>query len=99
MKGGAVDQSQDDAAVFGMVLDTEPEQDFFEVEPEVWPVLEAFLRVQTQWRTGPNGLIGLDYQALEWTFRLWNVEDAASMLADIQVIEAEILLALSEQEG
>lgn len=89
----------DDAAAFGVIIDHEPQPDLFEIEPEAWPAVQAFLRVQTQWRTGPNGLIGLDYQALAWTFTLWSVQDPAAMLADIQVIESEVLLAAHEKEG
>ena len=58
----------------------------------------AFLRVQTQWRTGPDGPIGLDYAALAWTFTLWEVPDPAAMLADIQIIESEVLTVIHEKE-
>jgi len=44
-------------------------------------------------------LIGLDYAALDWTFRLHAVADPAAMLADIQIIEAEILAAVHEKGG
>jgi len=56
-----------------------------------------FLRCQTQWRSGPAGLIGLDYLALDMAFRLYGVEDSAAMLEDIQVIEGEILQAVHEK--
>jgi len=53
-----------------------------------------FLRCQTQWRSGPTGVIGLDYLALDLAFRLYGAEDPATMLEDIQVIEGEVLLAV-----
>lgn len=56
-----------------------------------------FLRCQTQWRVGANGLMGLDYGALEWLFRLYGAEEPAAMLDDIQIIEAEVLMAVHEQ--
>lgn len=56
-----------------------------------------FLRCQTQWRSGPAGLIGLDYLAVELTFRLYGEDDLATMLEDIQVIEGEILQAVHEK--
>lgn len=31
--------------------------------PENWDVVLAFLAVQTQWRVGPGGYVGLDYPA------------------------------------
>ena len=99
MRSGVIDQSKDDAAAFGIDLDVEPEAEHFIVEPDAWPAVRAFLRCQTQWRSGPNGLIGLDYAALAWTFTLYGVMDAAAVLDDIQVIEAEILTMAHEKGG
>lgn len=56
--------------------------------------MQMFLRCQTQWRSGPTGVIGLDYLALDLAFRLYGAEDPATMLEDIQVIEGEVLLAV-----
>jgi hypothetical protein len=99
MRGGVIDNTAKDAAVFGLEIPEPSEPDHFEVEPEAWPAVVAFLRCQTQWRSGSNGLIGLDYAALDWTFRLHAVADPAAMLADIQIIEAEILSAVHEKGG
>jgi hypothetical protein len=55
--------------------------------------VQMFLRCQTQWRSGPTGVIGLDYLALDLAFRLYGAEDPAAMLEDIQVIEGEVLMA------
>lgn len=55
--------------------------------------MQMFLRCQTQWRSGPTGVIGLDYLALDLAFRLYGAEDPAAMLEDIQVIEGEVLMA------
>ena len=59
--------------------------------------MQMFLRCQTQWRTGPAGVIGLDYLALDLAFRLYGADDPATMLEDIQVIEGEILLAAQKE--
>ena len=58
-----------------------------------------FLRLQTQWRVGMNGLIGLDYLAAEWLFRLFSVDEPASLLEDLQVIEAAVLTAIAKREA
>lgn len=92
-----IDQTAEDAAAFGIEIDLPKQPDFFEVDPDAWPAVQLFLRCQTQWRSGPAGLIGLDYLAVELTSRLYGATDLAAMLEDIQVIEGEILLAVHEK--
>ena len=75
-----------------------PAEDFG-VWPENWPTVEMFLRVQTQWRTSMGGVLGLDYVALAWVFRLYAVEDERSMLEDLQVMEAAAMAVLSERSA
>ena len=58
-----------------------------------------FLRLQTQWRVGMNGLVGLDYGAVEWVFRLYSVTEPASLLEDLQVMEAAVLAAMAKREA
>ena len=48
---------------------------------------------------GPNGVVGLDYNALAWLVTMEGDIDAAAMLDDIQVIEQEVLAALSKKGG
>ncbi len=88
--------------MFGMVLDTEPEPDFFEVEPEVWPVLEAFLRVQTQWTVSMDGLVGLKYEVLLGSgglFDLYNVKNRTDVLERLQVMGATALTELRKRSN
>jgi len=59
--------------------------------------VQMFLRCQTQWRTGMAGPVGLDYGALDFAFRLYAVQEPATMLEDIQIIEGEILMAAQEK--
>ena len=68
----------------------------FEVWPENWPAVEMFLRCQTQWRTTMSGVCGLDYSAVEWLFRLYEVEDQQAVFQDLQVMEAAALLILNK---
>ena len=58
-----------------------------------------FLRLQTQWRVGMGGPLGLDYGAAEWLFRLCGVEDQRSLLEDLQVMEYAVLAAIAKQEA
>lgn len=69
----------------------------FEVWPDNWPALELFLLCQTQWRTGPGGLVGLDYGAVLAMANLWAVDRVRETMADVQVIEAAILAQLSKE--
>jgi len=71
-----------------------PPEDF-EVLEENWPAVEMFLRLQTQWRTTMSGLLGLDYGAVAWLLRLYEVEDPRALLEDLQVMEAAALLSMN----
>lgn len=86
-----IDDTQSDATAFGIALPEQPPE-HFEVWEENWPVLDMFLRCQTQWRNTMNGLLGLDYTAVEWLLRLYEVEDPRSLLEDLQVMEAAVLM-------
>ena len=67
----------------------------FEVLEENWPALELFLRCQTQWRTTMNGVLGLDYVAIAWLFRLYAVKDKRAMLEDLQIMDAAAMATLN----
>jgi hypothetical protein len=58
-----------------------------------------FLRCQTQWRTTMNGLLGLDYGAVAWLLRLYEVEDPRSLLEDLQVMEAAALVTINSRSS
>lgn len=58
-----------------------------------------FLRLQTQWRTSMGGVIGLDYMAVEWLLRLYEVEDQRSMLEDLQTMEGAALSVINKKEA
>ena len=92
------DETQADAAVFGLALPEQPSEDF-EVWEENWSVVEMFLRVQTQWRTTMNGVLGLDYGAVAWILRLYEVENQRSMLEDLQVMEAAAMATLNDRSS
>jgi hypothetical protein len=58
-----------------------------------------FLRCQTQWRTTMNGLLGLDYGAVAWLLRLYEVEDPRALLEDLQVMEAAALITVNSRSS
>lgn len=67
--------------------------------PENWEALQMFLRLGTQWRTGPRGLIGLDYKVIEWLLTLYPAKEPRTLLEDIQIMEGAVLAAISEAEA
>jgi hypothetical protein len=67
------------------------EEPDFEVWEENWPAVEMWLRVCTQWRVGMNGPVGLDYNALQWLFQLYEVSSPKQLLDDLQVMETAYL--------
>lgn len=85
--------------MMGVALPEQQADEDYEVMPDAWPVVQMFLRCQTQWRTTINGLLGLDYGAVAWLLRLYEVEDQRSMLEDLQVMEAAVIAVLSREGG
>lgn len=59
--------------------------------PDVWPAFAVFQSMSTQWRTGMGGITGLDYKVLPWLMKLNGVEDEATALTDIRVMESTAL--------
>ena len=86
-----------DAAVFGVSLPKPEVQKDFEVWQENWPAVEMFLRCQTQWRPTMAGVCGLDYTAVEWLFRLYEVKNQPAVLEDLQIMEAAGLKILNQR--
>lgn len=74
-------------------------RDDYEVTPDAWPAVSMFLKVQTQWRVGMGGVIGLDYGALRWCFELEEVENPRELLEDLQVIEGRVVEILLQRDG
>lgn len=93
-----MDETEADAAALGIVMPEQPPEDF-EVFEENWPAVEMFLRLQTQWRTTMNGLLGLDYGAVAWLLRLYEVEDQRALLEDLQVMEAAVLISIQKRSA
>ncbi len=61
------------------------------VWPDVWPAVEVFDLMRTQWRAGANGPIGLDYCALPA-----EASYGTDLFEDVRIMEIEALTAMSE---
>ena len=85
--------------MLGLVLPEQARNDDFEVWEENWPVLEMFLRCQTQWRTTMSGVLGLDYAAVAWVLKLYEVEDQRALLEDLQVMEAAAMVTINTRSS
>jgi hypothetical protein len=44
-----------------------------------------------------SGPVGLDYSAVAWLFRMYEVEDPRSLLEDLQVMEGAALVAMNKE--
>lgn len=70
----------------------------FEVLPENWPIVDLFLRLQTQWRfSGMGSATGLDYNAVDVVMRRLRIEDGdGAIFAGLQVMEVAALNAVRD---
>lgn len=98
VSGGVQDDTDSDAAAFGITIEKPVLKDTFSVWPENWPTIIMWSRIQTQWRTGAAGAIGLDYTILPWFIKLYEVEEPKTMLEDLQVMESAALTAMSKEK-
>lgn len=74
---------------------TEPVE--MEVWEENWEAVDAFMRVQTQWKIGSmGGYMGLDYSGVEAALRMLNVSNTAELFGKIQVMEFAALPVLNK---
>lgn len=65
---------------------------------ENWDVLNMFIRLSTQWYTSMAGLMGLNYQSLEWLCKLYAVKDPVAMFEGVQVMEMAVLSVLNKRK-
>lgn len=71
--------------------------DDFESEIGIWPdnwaAFEVFAAMQTQWRAGMAGPVGLDYPALESVMRLCGIRkcERAEVFELVRLMELEAL--------
>ena len=60
------------------------------VFPDAWPSVGLFRDMNTQWRVGPGGIVGLDYQALDAVMKFRGItgEEMSQRFDDIQIMES-----------
>ena len=82
-----------------MAAKLEAVQEDFEVWDENWEAMMMFLRMQTQWNVSMNGLVGLNYQALEILIRLYKIEEPLKLFERVQVIERAALVKMNSKRA
>lgn len=93
--------TEEELAPLGLTLDDVAEQVTVEVLPDVWPALQVFLAMRTQWRVGSCGATGLDYAALPAVLRLLRVKpaDQPALFDDLRAMEEGALAYFGEKHG
>lgn len=105
LTSGVKDESANDLKAFGappeVIAAKEAELNApYEVFEENWPVVEMFLRLQTQWNVAPmGGILGLNYQSVEFAFRIYKIDDEKKIFEGLQVMEAEAKRAMNEERA
>jgi hypothetical protein len=92
-------QSAEQLAALGLTAADLDEEDV-EVWPCNWPAFLLFNRMSTQWRAGTGGAIGLDYSSIRDVAGFLGIKkkQIAEIFHDLQVMEAEALLVMSESK-
>jgi len=68
-----------------------------EVWEDNWPIFIVFTKMSTQWRCGPGGPVGLDYNVAKWLFELHDIQDQRQALSDLRMMEAAALKEIASQ--
>jgi hypothetical protein len=72
----------------------------FHVWPENMPAINLFSSISSQWRTGPGGATGLDYNVLFHRMDHMHLseQDYEWMFDDIRVIESAALTSMNKKD-
>ncbi len=77
-------------------------EDFAQPPVAIWPdnqaAVELFISISTQWRTGPSGMTGLDYNVLFYRLDRMqlNPEQHEQLFQAVRSIEIEALAAVHQ---
>ncbi|WP_397453927.1 DUF1799 domain-containing protein [Pseudomonas sp. NA-150] len=90
--------SAEQVSLFGLSL-AELDEDV-EIWPDNWPAFRLFNALSTQWRTGAFGATGLDYTAIRDVAAFLGIKkkQIQEVFPDLQVMEAEAMLVMSESK-
>ncbi len=96
-----IDQTDSDLEAFGIVSqETEQsEQEIFEVWPENQDAVTMFVACSTQWRVGPGGMTGLDYNVLFRLFEVYDIKNQRETIEAVQVMENTALKMIVEHNA
>ncbi|MBD3812717.1 MAG: DUF1799 domain-containing protein [Betaproteobacteria bacterium] len=74
------------------------EDEVFELWPENAEPFGVFIALQTQWRAGAQGVVGLDYSAIEPVLRLQQIDTARwpALFDDLRVMERAALKVINK---
>lgn len=73
-----------------------PKEEHFEVWPENWDAVQAFLGVQTQWAVGFAGPTGLDYTRVRAGLEMAGITVTQDLFSRLRIIEGGALKALAK---
>ena len=85
----------------GLLPEDVADQMVVEVFPENEKIIDVYFAMQTQWRAGPNGAIGLDYVALPTVFRLVGVprKDWTDVFEGVRILEIDELIEFRKKQN
>jgi hypothetical protein len=90
--------SEQELAKYGGIKTAEdfPEPDI-DVWEENWEALQLYIRNQSQWRAGPRGIIGLDYNVIytDMTLREIPMHTQNELMDNLRIIEGQARKELS----
>lgn len=98
------DEAQADLEAWGAPQEVQAqyaaaEQDTdFEVYRENWETVLLFMQVQTQWRMGMNGPVGLDYSAIQLVCSVHNKALTPELLDGLQAMEMAALSEINKKD-
>lgn len=86
-------------AAFGLTAKDFADEDTVHVWAENWPAVQLFIDLGTQWRVGPGGFVGLDYNVLFRFIERMDLppEKAREMEDDVRVMERAALKELNRE--
>jgi hypothetical protein len=76
----------------------ESHDDGFELWEENVATVGLFLQLQSQWVTSMGGVVGLNYQSVDFLFKIYGITDQKQMFEDLQAMEFAALPILNKKD-